>query len=698
MDFFAQQDKVRRKTKWLVFYYILAVVITWLAIYAVMAVAFSFGNSQHRETHSPRYIVTSSGELVQTSPEYGVFDFFSPENLALFGGTFLLVAVIVGGGSLYKVSELSAGGDYIAGMMGGEAVNPNTQDPLERRLVNVVEEMSIASGVRVPGIYIMRDEQGINAFAAGYSTQDAAVCVTRGTLEYLNRDELQGVIGHEFSHILNGDMRFNIRLIGILFGLQMIAIIGWFMVRTAPRFAGSGRSSSKGGGGGGAVILILVLGLAFMVIGSIGVFFCSLIRAAISRQREYLADASAVQYTRNPSGIASALAKIGAVVYGSRLENAHALEASHMFFTSPLSAFAANLMATHPPLKDRIRAIDPTFDGQFPKKVEKLQVLEGTVSEAEVLARQKVAAYEARASKPDYNFPRQGRWMSGAELDRVVRNAVGNATAAAMLESIGHITAGNLALATSLLNSIPQPLSVQVRTSSGAQALIYALLLDQKPEVRNPQLSLLAKHTDNATVALVMKTALMTDTLADELRVPLIDMAFPALRRCGRDDYAKFRGVVEALVKCDRKVDIFEYTLQAMLIRDLDVHFKLAARLSTRYYAPKGVEQPFTLVLSLLAHAGHDNPTEVNAAFAKAKTAFGVGGTLLPKSECTTQKLDAALRILAHAAMPIKKNLLMAFTICIWADGKVVPRERELLRAIAAMLGCPMPPLEQVIS
>ena len=678
MDFFARQDKVRRKTKWLVFYYILAVVTTWLAIYALTAVAFTLSHSDANQGQNYEFL------------------FFSPENLALFGGTFLLVAGLVGGGSLYKVSELSAGGGYIACMMGGEAVDPNTNDPLERRLVNVVEEMAIASGMRVPGVYIMRNEQGINAFAAGYSTQDAAVCVTRGTLEYMSRDELQGVIGHEFSHILNGDMRFNIRLIGILFGLQMIAIVGWFLLRNAYLFAGGGRSRGKGNGGAAAAIL--VFGLALLVIGSIGMFFCSLIRAAISRQREYLADASAVQYTRNPSGIASALAKIGAVVYGSKLENAHALEAAHMFFTSPLSAFAANLMATHPPLKDRIRAIDPTFDGRFPKRVEKLQVLEGRATEAEVLARQKVAAYGVKANKPNYNFPQSGRWMSGTELDRVVQNAVSNATATTMLDNIGQITAGNLALATSLLNSIPQPLSVQVRTSSGAQALIYALLLDQKPEVRNPQLTLLAKHTDNATVALVMKTALMTDTLADELRIPLIETAFPALRQSGRDEYVKFRGVVEALVNCDGKVDIFEYTLQAMLVRDLDVHFKLAARLSVQYYAPKGVVQPFTLVLSLLAHAGHDNPAEVNAAFAKAKAAFGFGGSLLPKSECTTQKLDASLRVLAHAAMPIKQKLLQAFTLCIWADGKVVPRERELLRAIAAMLGCPMPPLNQVVS
>ena len=673
MDFFAQQDKVRRKTKWLVFYYILAVVMTWLAIYGLIA-----------------------GFLVNGSTPENEFFIVSAESFLILCGTFLLVAVIVGGGSWYKISELSAGGNHVAYMMGGEAVDPNTQDPLERRLINVIEEMSIASGVRVPGIFIMRDEQGINAFAAGYTTQDAAVCVTRGTLEYLNRDELQGVIGHEFSHILNGDMRFNIRLIGILFGLQMIAIIGWYLVRIIGH-SGAGRSSRSDKGGGGAIILVLALGLGMMVIGSIGMFFCSLIRAAISRQREYLADASAVQYTRNPDGITTALKKIGASAYGSRLQNAHALEAAHLCYASPMSSFFAGFMATHPPLKDRIKAIDPQFDGRFPAKVEKLQVLEGRVSGAEILARHKVATYEAKTDKPGYNFPRQRGGLSNSP-GGMASGLAGGMTAAAVLETIGQLTAGNLTMAAAILDSIPQPLRVQVRTSTGAQALIYALLLDQKPAIRNPQLTLLSKHTDNAMVALVMKTALMTDTLDDVLRVPLIEMAFPALRQCGRDDYVKFRGVVEGLVNCDGKIDIFEYTLQAMLVRDLDVHFKLASRLSTQYYAPKGVAQQFTLVLSLLAHAGHDDPAEVNRAFGQAKVAFGFGGSLLPKSECTTRNLDASLRVLAHTAMPIKQKLLQAFTLCIWADGKVTPRERELIRAIAAMLGCPMPPLEQVVS
>ena len=678
MNFFEQQDRARRRTKLLVFYYILAVTMTWLAIYALCIVLFGFiGESSKKYGSEMGYTVTESGEVVmaQQSPSQG-FSFFSENSIAVLFCTFFSVLAVVGGGSLFKIAELRSGGGYVAHMMGGEEIDPNTRDPLERRLINVVEEMAIASGVQVPGIYVMRHEQGINAFAAGYTIQDAAVCVTRGTLEYLNRDELQGVVGHEFSHILNGDMKFNIRLIGVLFGLQMIGLIGWFLMRNAFMFSGSDRSDSKGSGG--AAIVILVFGLSVMIIGAIGMFFCSLIQAAISRQREYLADASAVQYTRNPSGIASALKKIGSASCGSQIQSSRAVQAAHMFYASPMNAFTASLMATHPPLKDRIKAIDPSFDGRFPAKVEKLQSFGDTPSEAEMARRRQAANYTADRSKQN---------------ERNVQ-----ATAASMIESIGQLTPTNLALAAALLESIPQVANEQVRYVQGAQALIYSLLLDKNADIRQQQMAVLSKHCDEKTVSLVVKTLDTTDSMADELRVPLVEKAFPALRKSSRDDYVKFRGVVEALVNCDGRIDLFEYTLQAMLIRDLDVHFNLAARLSTQYYAAKGVAAPFTLVLSLLAHAGQENAAEVNAAFAKGLAVFGVGGPMLAKPECTMTKLDAALRALAHAAMPIKQKLIQAFTICIWADGKVTPRERELLRAIAAMLGCPMPPLEHVVS
>ena len=270
---------------------------------------------------------------------------------------FLLAAVgtlaVIALGSGFKTLELAQGGSSVATMLGGRLVAPTTTDPDERKLRNVVEEMAIAAGVPVPQVYLLPEEQGINAFAAGHSTSDAVVAVTAGAVRLLTRDELQGVIGHEFSHILNGDMRLNLRLMGIVFGILCLAVIGRVLLYTRSR---SSKDKNP----------LPLLGLALIVIGWIGVFFGRLIQAAVSRQREFLADASSVQFTRNPAGLAARSRKIGGLSFGSKLEAAHAEEASHMFFGNGMSESFFHLMETHPPLAERIRAIDPSFDGTFP--------------------------------------------------------------------------------------------------------------------------------------------------------------------------------------------------------------------------------------------------------------------------------------------------------------------------------------------
>ena len=240
-------------------------------------------------------------------------------------------------------------------MLGGRLVNPAQPDPDERKLLNVVEEMAIASGIPVPQVYVLPEEKGINAFAAGHSTSDAVVAVTQGALRLLTRDELQGVIGHEFSHILNGDMRLNLRLMGLIFGILCLAVIG----RVLLHVRGGGKDKNP----------LPLLGLVLVLMGWVGVFFGRLIQAAVSRQREFLADASAVQFTRNPAGLAGALKKIGGLSYGSKLKNAHAGEASHMFFGNGMGGSFLGLMETHPPLAERILALEPDFDGEFPRTV-----------------------------------------------------------------------------------------------------------------------------------------------------------------------------------------------------------------------------------------------------------------------------------------------------------------------------------------
>jgi len=329
MDFFAQQDHARRKTKWLVVYFILAVISMIVMIYGVVVFATTYAGSRHHYYQD------------QTPPALW--------NPVLFTEVALATVVIIFFASAYKTMALSGGGGAVAESLGGRLLASNTNDPDERKLLNVVEEMAIASGVPMPQVYVLDDEEGINAFAAGHSTSDAAVAVTRGCMTKLSRDELQGVIGHEFSHILNGDMKLNLRLIGILFGIFCIATIGRILMQTR----GSSRDKNA----------LPLIGLLLLAVGALGLFFGRLIQAAVSRQREFLADASSVQFTRNPAGLSGALQKLGG--YGSRVSSPHASDAGHLFFGNALSDSLFGAMATHPPLEQRIRAIDPNWDGKF---------------------------------------------------------------------------------------------------------------------------------------------------------------------------------------------------------------------------------------------------------------------------------------------------------------------------------------------
>src|SRR6516162_3218479 len=328
-DFFQRQDSARRRTFLLVVYFVLAILVMVALVYGLLLALGLYG----------------AGEPVS---------WWQPELLLLVAAG---VGIVVGGASAFKVAQLASGGQAVALMMGGVEVPGTTTEPRQKRLLHVVEEMAIAAGVPVPPVYIL-DEPGINAFAAGYAPGDAVVAVSHGCLTYLTRDELQGVVAHEFSHILNGDMRLNIRLIGLIFGIIALTVVGRILMLTSGRRGSSGRSDS----GAGRVIL----GLGLFVLGLVGAFFGRLIQAAVSRQREYLADASAVQFTRNPDGIAGALKKIGGLKEGSRINDPAAEEVGHMFFANAFRQGIFGLLATHPPLNDRIRRLDPTFTGEYP--------------------------------------------------------------------------------------------------------------------------------------------------------------------------------------------------------------------------------------------------------------------------------------------------------------------------------------------
>jgi Zn-dependent protease with chaperone function len=340
MDFFQRQDNARRRTRWLVVYFIGAIFGLACTFYVISLPPYFHGN-----------------------PE-SVGAFWHPE---LFQVVVSVILIIIALGSLIKAIKLRKGGKAIALAMGGRALTQAATDPDERELQNIVEEMSIASGVPMPAVYVLDREPGINAFAAGFRPEDAVIGVTNGAMRFLTRDELQGVIAHEFSHILNGDMRLNLRLVAWLHGILWIAIVGRGLLEGARRcIPWNSEADDLKKAGLGLFFIGTGVGVIIYGLGSGGVFFGHLIKSAVARQREFLADAAAVQFTRNPMGLANALKKIGGLAHGSRIRSPLAEEASHMFFGNSLRASWFGFFATHPSLKKRIKLLDPNFDGRFP--------------------------------------------------------------------------------------------------------------------------------------------------------------------------------------------------------------------------------------------------------------------------------------------------------------------------------------------
>jgi Zn-dependent protease with chaperone function len=647
MDFFEKQDIARRRTRRLVFLFLLAVTAIVASVYLAVLLIFFF---------------TDAG--VATTPD----ELFDPVLFALVATATLAV---IGGGSLYKTASLAqGGGEAVASLLGGRPVSPDTKDPDERRLLNVVEEMSIAAGMPVPAVYLLEREPGINAFAAGLSRDDAVVGVTRGALDYLSRDELQGVMAHEASHILNGDMRLNVRLIGILHGILLISLMGYFLLRS-----GGARPVSRDRRGGAALALF---GLALLIIGWVGIFCGRLIKSSISRQREYLADAAAVQFTRNPEGLAGALKKIGGLAAGSRLESHRAEEASHLFFGQGTKGAAFAWMSTHPPLSERIRRLDPRWDGLFPSP------------------RRRVAEAEAADAATPPQPPRRGPLPPLPIPGLPETAATPPGWLAAVLAAVGNPSGDHLARARTLLASLPPELSEAVHQPAAARAAVAALLISEQEEVRSRQLELVEGRGDPSLSEELARLLPAAAELPSEARLPLLDLAFPTLRRLSPEQYQAFRNLLGELARADQRLSLFEYALHKALMRHLDPVFGLRKEPRVDIYSLRRHGEACSVLLSALAHAGHAGEGAVAEAFAVAASELGeeVGElSLVPRPETTFARLDQALDELARVAPPQRRRLLAAAAACVAWDGVVTLEESELLRAIADALDCPMPPM-----
>lgn len=655
MDFFTAQDRARTQTKWLTVAFVVALIALIAAFYGV---AWGVEMILQVKDSSSAY-----------APREEIVPLWSLTRLGLVSAGVILV---VGCSSLVKMNEFRSGGAAVAQSLGGRRVDLTTRSPLERRLVNVVEEMAIAAGVSVPAIFILDQESGINAFAAGYDPEDAAVAVSQGCLETLSRDELQGVVAHEFSHILNGDMRLNLRLGGIIFGLFVLVVIGRGILYSM-RFSrvSSGRSRSGGkGGGGGILIAILLVAASLFVLGLIGQFFGRLIQSAISRQREYLADASAVQFTRNPHGIRDALRRIGGHVDGSAVNHRRAETLAHCFFANALKSSFGGGFSTHPPLPERIHAIDPQWDGSFLTKA---------------AARSQAEMYENAQPAVPSKSAGTGRSRDFAA-----------STVAALAATTAAPKAAQLNYARELRARISHIEASALEDPSEAEAIVLGLFID--PADSSPVPWTLLETTLGYPVREGVERwrRALLDALPQADRLPVFELALAPLMQLDPSAHQRLQSAIAILVALDGTVSLHEFILGFLLQTRFESTDRRGRSHQRTVLDPRDIQPQLERVLSLIALTGVENDIE------SARELFGsvlVGRprwtrfTFVQLSRADFAQLEDDLRFLPQISHDLKRELLAIARGLILRDAVVTENEADLYRLLAVLLGIPFAPL-----
>jgi Zn-dependent protease with chaperone function len=665
VDFFEHQEVARRTTRRLVVLFALAVVCVVVAVnLAGAALFFAY--------------VTPTGHA--WTPAALPNGFFLTNTLVVVG--------LIGGGTVVEMNALSSGGDAVAKMVGARPVDPSTRDLLDRRLLNVVEEMAIASGVPVPRVFVMDEENSINAFAAGHSINDAVIAVTRGTLTRLNRDELQGVIAHEFSHVLNGDMRLNMRLLGVLFGLTMVAMAGRFLLE----IAGRGRGGSSSRGSGGVLAALFFAGVTLWVLGYIGVFFGRLIKAAVSRQREFLADASAVQFTRNPDGIGGALRKIGGLSasdgLGTRIEHPQAEALSHMFLGASRPAFVAGLFATHPPITERVRRIYGRTMELLPATEDRVALSLGGLAPAESAPRSPIQFVPASGASAEPAKPAAFAEALSPIAGLVAASA---STAARITDAVGKVNPPRSR--DFALGDAERATLAALRTASAdamrSQLLVLALLIELDAELRAQQRKVVAEAYGVDALPIVDDYHARIQQLPPGARQPLVDVAMPALRRLPAEARQRLLRVAHTLIVADGRLSVREFLLYTILKRRLGSDAGRAVPVRFRRVAE--LSRQAGLALSLTAAVRMPE---------RAEHAFNAGALLLPGVEAVftpghaigLDEVAAALDQLNQLAPLAKPQLIKAVTATAFVDDATNWRAASTLRMICAALDAPLPP------
>lgn len=635
MNFFEHQEQARRKTVYLIFLFAIAILGMIFALYAVVAITV------YMELQTRRSLI-------------------SPELLVLIT---LAVLLIVGFGSGHKILQLRAGGKIVAFSLGGRLVKPDTPDLLEQQLLNIVEEMAIASGTSIPPVYILDSEPAINAFAAGFTINDAVIGVTQGCLKELSRDQLQGVIAHEFSHIIYGDMRLNLYLIGVIQGILLIHILGRKILEVIQN---SPRTTRKNQG------LLEIGGLALLAIGYIGFLCGRMIKSAISRQREFLADASAVQFTRNPLGLSGALRKIGNVKDGSKIKTSTAEEASHLFFGEAIRNFNHHFFATHPPLTERI------------ERLENLPA--GILSEDISLPARPLTATLETPETP--------------EITQLQHTTI-HANPKSIITEIGTTDRAHLNYAQSLLSQLPEAIKTAIKSEQGSQALIYGLLLNtQDKAVQERQISHLRTTEPPELLDHLWQIFPYFQDLNPPYRLPLIDLTIPVLRNLSIELYQHLSEQVQTLIDADGKLSLSEYTLQVILLHRLAPYFHPPRNPKTASTTIHEIWNDCLIVLSALAEVGHqDEQQQIQSFVSGLQRLPGADKKILPNQLIPTNiiSIRRSLRRLINTTPKLKQAIVDACAHTVLFNHQVNIEEAEILRTIVILLDCPIPPFLETL-
>lgn len=699
MNFYRAQDQARKQSRLLVVLFVLAASTLVFITNICVALFVLYSNPEFSlSAHNDPSLNTNN-----------IFDWF--QQLAIVLGwekslwTTLLVFGVIFMAMGFKWLSLRQGGRVVAESLGGTLIQPASKNHSERRLLNVVEEIALASGTPVPQVYVLQNELGINAFAAGLSTEDAIIGITQGALLHFNREQLQGVIAHEFSHILNGDMRLNMKLVAVLHGILMIAEGGYFFMRlgmssrhrgySLPKMTSKGRRDNNIGG------LFFIFGLSLWVIGLLGQLFGSLIKAAVSRQREFLADASSVQFTRNPEGIAEALSIIGGASYQSKLEHHAAHELSHLFFSNANSLEVKSSLfhpsrwlwfATHPPLAERIKRIQPKWSGRFIKQdinAEQANAYRNpeprypSFTDIQAGATMAVAAgVSASTSDSDYQyveFEAQGRSTESLSLDEVSQDLIVNE-----LMALAH-----------------EPFE--------ASLIIFSLLVSDQLEEKNIQFKYIEKaYPDNSKsgVQIIKSLKPKLDLLTAKQILDLVNLALPSLKLMSLEQYKNIKVLLTQLIQVDGKVDVLEWLIFQLVKQYLDRHFGLSRPLKPQYKNMNSLASIFEIVLSRVVHYGFEDKKEEEIdlqdkrlAFLRACDIASIQGIKLKDIDsCDGKVFSQAVHRLSLAYPLLKPRIIKSLLSAIHFDEEITDKERYIITAIAAVMDCPLMDLERDIA